>query len=78
MAIKSITDNKPPVKPFPKLMIISDRSSANFGTVVLFNHNECGTVVHAGGKDYDIGLYLDSWVMSGFSDYNEHVTLVNE
>ena len=59
-------------KPFPKLMINSDRR-----IVVLMSESCVGTVVYSKIETYQIGHYSEGWGMHNFTDYNEPITLQN-
>lgn len=59
-------------KPFPKLMISNNRS------LVLFACSKIGTVIDSPSGAYSVGLYLTTWNMSNFTDYEGSITLQNE
>jgi hypothetical protein len=57
---------------FPKLMISEDTQ-----TIVLFNEEQIGVVVHPGTSTDYIGQVRETWDMDFFHDYNQPITLQN-
>jgi hypothetical protein len=67
----SLSEEVSKEKGFPKLMI-NDR-----GMVVLFLEPKMGTVIKVVDV-HQVGLFLETWYMGCFTDYNGEVTLKNE
>lgn len=64
-------------KPFPKLMVVKNGTSG--GTIVFFQKNKCGIVIH--GEGYyknSAGCFSRDWYMPEFTDFHGTVTLSNE
>ncbi len=61
-------------KDFPKIMEYTGKDLNPF--LVLFNKSREGTVIKS--DHYPTGLYITSWAMHQFKDYNQPITLQNE
>jgi hypothetical protein len=49
-----------------------------YGTVVLFNAENIGMVVRAGGKSFTVGHYTTDWCEAYFTECNDAITLENK
>ena len=74
MAIKVTTpETKQEPKPFPKLMVNGN------GCVRLVFKNCDSVILKSAAGENEVGRYSnhDRWVMEGFTDYNDPITIQN-
>ena len=65
-------------KPFPKLMIATEKGAKDKGIIVFFFENRNGVVLETvKGSDKYQGFYSDVFIMDCFTDYNEPITIQN-
>jgi hypothetical protein len=66
-------------KPFPKLMIVSEKNIADTGTIVIVKSKDFSsvTVIHSPDNYWPIGHAYTPISMDYFTDYNEPITLQN-
>ena len=65
----TVTEVKPPLHAYPKLM-----KSTTTGNIVLFSGHGVGTLLSQ-GITRDIGDWRDDWVMTNFENFHGSVTL---
>lgn len=77
MITVTLGEVKPQEKPFPKLMISTEKSKVT-GRIVFFKTIGRGTVISVGSVDtVVIGEYRINFDMDYFTDYNEPITIQN-
>lgn len=64
--------NKIEIK-YPCLM-----KSSNYGVIVLFISQKCGTCLDVGHSNNELGEYSDYWDMDCFSPFDGEITLKND
>lgn len=66
------------VKPFPKLMVSTDKGG-NPGQIVLFSTEGAGTCLAVGTtRYYQVGEYYDGFSMGCFKDFDGVIQLSND
>jgi hypothetical protein len=69
--IKSTVGNEKPSIKYPILKINPSK------TIVLFNSEKVGMVIHSDSRFYAVGHYRNNWDEPGFTDYLGSITIKN-
>ena len=65
---------------FPMLRMLKSTTTDNpgRGTIVLFNDDTTGTVVHSTPEGMPLGFHADDWTAGNFEDFFGELTLKQE